>query len=1186
MIYLDGQPFTEVDVAGDGNCLFRALSVGLSHHPEAHRYLRNETTDYVAAHWLEYEAIRHEEYLTVEEYVAAMKLDGVYGGYVETLAAAELFNVRIKVFQRPDIFVADLRPELMDTIYLYFNARSKHYTALLPAADTSTDNSDKSSEVDLEYSESSSESGSDMTYDGRFDRNVGRSDNDAGVDDDQLSGPVPPIAYNTVLSMAIPRANYGRRTRWTESVVTINGVLTLRAPAYPSLGDDGLPCQSGQLFFVDVSEESLLRRAGNSTDPGLRFHVLEILERYLRRYNDLVRTFVLAGDVQRQMEAEAVEGEVVRRVALVVNPHKQAFRVTDRTIFQEDENALRPAGSEAVAAVFVGGRPEYRYDMVYYPRNVREGGDVPYVSINESSPMLDSLMYPLIHLHAEDSWTQVLVERRRNTRPRREVGTGTHCGTLRQYYSARLMVHRGSDGGHGVLMRCRGLYQQWLCDAAVKIMDANLRYAETHQDELQVCMYDSLKRFVNSEAERLGRQPGRIVILPPSEQKSERQQYANYMDSVCIASKYGAPDLFMTMTANPRWPEIVACAASRGLADHEFMHMPDVVVRAYLGRVNALMHDVVNQSWRAIDTGVLDWDEILHCRDMRLVGPYEACFRIFGLPFAILSHSVQTLPIHLPDKQYVYYRGDPLSAAQRIPNSKLLAWFALNAESESARVLLYAEVVTAYKWEDGKWKVKGPNNCLGRLMHVSPSKRNLELFHLRLIILNVRGATHWDDLLTVDGTRYTKFQDASIAFGISSGDEGRDYDNAMNEVVRHATPWQLRRFFATLIYACDLRNTAELWEKHRDAMAAHSALRGRNVRRSDIVRAREEIISLVMDANSAFDRESLEEMLPIDSDEDEPMGEGLDGEANNPPSSDVPMSDTPSWPLTEEQQTVFDAIMDAVRVPDSQVINHRGFAVMAPAGCGKTVLFSKLLATCRADGMPAIACAVTAIAALLFVDGETCHKTFGIPIRGRTSGEERSFLENSSEEAEKLRKARLILIDEVYMLSAEQAILIDELLRMVMGKPNLLFGGKCVVFGGDMAQVLPVIRGLSPRAVAEHTVRAWVHWPQLRKFSLTRNMRAQSDPEFAAWLEKVRDGSANINGTDAIVVPQNMLVSVLNAQRGDKRSAETRLTEALVQKVFGDLSEERCRCGVIVSPTNDAVIAVNDCIVAQIRFGR
>lgn len=59
--------------------------------------------------------------------------------------------------------------------------------------------------------------------------------------------------------------------------------------------------------------------------------MLEALEKYLRAHNGLVKTFEFAGKVQKRMEEEAAAtGEVVERVGVVVNPHRQGFRVTDR----------------------------------------------------------------------------------------------------------------------------------------------------------------------------------------------------------------------------------------------------------------------------------------------------------------------------------------------------------------------------------------------------------------------------------------------------------------------------------------------------------------------------------------------------------------------------------------------------------------------------------------------------------------------------------------------------------------------------------------------------------------------------------------------------------------------------------------------------------------------------------------
>jgi len=71
-------------------------------------------------------------------------------------------------------------------------------------------------------------------------------------------------------------------------------------------------------------------------------------------------------------------------------------------------------------------------------------------------------------------------------------------------------------------------------------------------------------------------------------------------------------------------------------------------------------------------------------------------YRILGIPFVHMSHSVESLPIHLPSRQHVFYRGDADAAARREENSKLLGYFRLNAADPFARTLLYQELVPHY----------------------------------------------------------------------------------------------------------------------------------------------------------------------------------------------------------------------------------------------------------------------------------------------------------------------------------------------------------------------------------------------------------------------------------------------------------------------------------------------------------
>jgi len=83
--------------------------------------------------------------------------------------------------------------------------------------------------------------------------------------------------------------------------------------------------------------------------------------------------------------------------------------------------------------------------------------------------------------------------------------------------------------------------------------------------------------------------PGRRIILPPSYSGSPRELRQCYLDAMAIVQRFGKPDLFITMTANPAWPEIVAnlrpgeVAASR----------PDLTSRVFRLKLKALMDNLV-----------------------------------------------------------------------------------------------------------------------------------------------------------------------------------------------------------------------------------------------------------------------------------------------------------------------------------------------------------------------------------------------------------------------------------------------------------------------------------------------------------------------------------------------------------------------------------------------------------------
>jgi ATP-dependent DNA helicase PIF1 len=66
------------------------------------------------------------------------------------------------------------------------------------------------------------------------------------------------------------------------------------------------------------------------------------------------------------------------------------------------------------------------------------------------------------------------------------------------------------------------------------------------------------------------------------------------------------------------------------------------------------------------------------------------------------------------------------------------------------------------------------------------------------------------------------------------------------------------------------------------------------------------------------------------------------------------------------------------------------------------------------------------------------------------------FIGKQSPEAAVIRAAGLIVWDEAPLMHKHVFQAVDRTLRDIMGRPDVLFGGK-VVLGGDCRQILPVV---------------------------------------------------------------------------------------------------------------------------------
>lgn len=278
--------------------------------------------------------------------------------------------------------------------------------------------------------------------------------------------------------------------------------------------------------------------------------------------------------------AEVHPERVPRRVAM--------HFVDDPTRDRRRYNA--PTANE-VAVVFVGddGRPPRNLDLVVYDTNPNQPG-YQRQNIPSGSGHADPMLYPLFFPYGEKGWTfNTLQEGVRRNRVRTRI-------SIREFAGYRMAIrYRGNnDTRHREFSLLHGggfLFQQYVCDQYVRMEANNLAYVDTHQTQLFADAYQGLMDHVNQNhdlnAPDLGA-AGRRVILPSTFAGSPRYMKQCYHDAMAIVRKYGKPDLFITFTCNPRWPEIQQNLARGRTANDR----PDLVARVFHVKLTELMRDI------------------------------------------------------------------------------------------------------------------------------------------------------------------------------------------------------------------------------------------------------------------------------------------------------------------------------------------------------------------------------------------------------------------------------------------------------------------------------------------------------------------------------------------------------------------------------------------------------------------
>ena len=235
----------------------------------------------------------------------------------------------------------------------------------------------------------------------------------------------------------------------------------------------------------------------------------------------------------------------------------------------EDRRRYNAPLNEEVAAIFVGndGAPPAARDVVIYPRNQ------PLRHISHLSSNIDPMMYPIIFPRGEPGWDQYMThDRERATAVRNRL-------TQLEFYIYRKAIRNEFSALH----LSGKLFQQFVVDAYVKVEGQRLDFIRRNQEQLRAESYQGLIDHLENAANERQLRAGNVVVLPSTFSGSPRNMHQLYLDAMALVAKQGKPDLFLTFTCNPKWPEILDnLKPSQTTSDR-----PDLVARVFKLKMDA-----------------------------------------------------------------------------------------------------------------------------------------------------------------------------------------------------------------------------------------------------------------------------------------------------------------------------------------------------------------------------------------------------------------------------------------------------------------------------------------------------------------------------------------------------------------------------------------------------------------------
>ncbi|XP_035831966.1 uncharacterized protein LOC110870312 [Helianthus annuus] len=325
-----------------------------------------------------------------------------------------------------------------------------------------------------------------------------------------------------------------------------------------------------QLYIYDTNNEvsnrknifSNSKKVSSASFDSLDTEIIEYLKVMLDSNNQLVKTY--------------------RRVRdrFLDNPHVD-LKLRLKSKRTKDGRTYNLPTSSEVAALIVGDIEDALDNRDVVVDSKKDGLQ----RISELHPSYIALQYPLLFPFGEDGYRIDILHREgRSSKKKKD----SKC-SMREYFAYRI---QDRDNQFSLILNARRLLQQFLVDIYTMVESERLFYIRFQQKNLRSESYENLNNLRQNGNEDMSN-VGKRVILPSSFTGGSRYMRENYYDAMAICKWFGYPDFFITITCNPKWPEIKRFLKDKNINPED---RPDILCRLFKIKLDSIIKDLREKS--------------------------------------------------------------------------------------------------------------------------------------------------------------------------------------------------------------------------------------------------------------------------------------------------------------------------------------------------------------------------------------------------------------------------------------------------------------------------------------------------------------------------------------------------------------------------------------------------------------